>query len=134
MGQISQFGTVDEIINISKVVDRILPVIDFAHLHARGQGCLKAQDDYAKIFDQIEEELGNEVASSLHCHFSGIKFGYKGEIKHLPVEKNSPPFEPLAKEIVERGITPTIISESPLLDQDALKMKGVLESFGYDFG
>jgi deoxyribonuclease-4 len=125
MGEVSQFGTLDEIISISKTMDQTLPVVDFAHIHARGQGCLGGQEDYARIFDGIEKELGDV---RLHCHFSEIEFGSKGEIKHLVLGKNSPPFEPLAMEIIERGITPTIISESPMLDRDALRMKEIVEN------
>ncbi|NIU38586.1 hypothetical protein GWN65_01035, partial [Candidatus Bathyarchaeota archaeon] len=34
-----------------------------------------------------------------------------------------PPFEPLATLIAELGLTPVIISESPVLDVDAQKMR-----------
>jgi deoxyribonuclease-4 len=50
--------------------------------------------------------------------------------EHEPIERNMPPFEPLARELRERDVTITLICESPLLEKDALLMKEVLERVG----
>jgi deoxyribonuclease-4 len=127
-GKLSEVGSLAETINISKNLEQTQPVIDFAHLHARGRGSLNKRSDYAEIFNELEVEFGKEILKRLHCHFSEIEFTDKGERKHLPLgTMDSPPFTPLAEELIERGITTTIISESPLLDQDALKMKEIVK-------
>ncbi|HIH96921.1 MAG TPA: TIM barrel protein [Thermoplasmata archaeon] len=127
-GKVSAVGTLAETIEMSKKLDQTQPVIDFAHLHARGGGSLKQREDYGKVFDELEEGYGKDILKKMHCHFSEIEFTDKGERKHLPLgERYSPPFEPLAMELVERKIKGTVISESPLLDKDALKMKEMVE-------
>jgi deoxyribonuclease-4 len=127
-GKRSQLGTLEEVIEMSELLDSTLPVVDFAHIHARTNGSLAAKEDYGRIFNQVEDELGPDVAKNLHCHFSEIEYTDKGERRHLKLgETNSPPYQPLAEEIAQRRWEPTIISESPLLDQDALKMKEILE-------
>lgn len=124
-GKQKAFGNVDEILELCATLERTKPVIDFAHVHAYTNGGLKTEDDYRKlIFDRIEKRLGSKAMSGLHCHFSGIEFAKASEKKHLPIETgDSPKFAPLAKVIVENGYCLTIICESPLLEQDALKMK-----------
>ena len=127
-GKRTQLGTLDEVIDMSQVLGRALPVVDFAHIHARNNGSISSREDYAEIFAKVEDELGAKVAKNLHCHFSEIEYTEKGERRHLILgEKDSPPYRPLAEEIAYGGWEPTIISESPLIDQDALKMKGILE-------
>ncbi len=130
-GKVSQFGTLDEIIKICKEVKGCKIVVDFAHIYARQAGRI----DYKEIFDKLK------ILKFKHYnfHFSGIKFspvkatGKGNERYHLPIASNSPPFEPLAKEILRRKISATIISESPLLEQDSLKMKKIFEKLGYKF-
>lgn len=126
-GKQKAFGNVDEILELCSSLERTKPVIDFAHIHAYTNGGLKSDDDYRKlIFDKLEKELGSRAMAGLHCHFSGIEFTKASERRHLPIETgDSPQFGPLARVIVENGYSPTIICESPLLEVDALKMKGI---------
>ncbi|MEM5834321.1 MAG: TIM barrel protein [Candidatus Aenigmatarchaeota archaeon] len=129
-GKVSQFGTLEELVKLSKRVKGFTLVLDPAHIFARNCGKI----DYKRIFDEVEELK----LKHLHMHFSGIKFtpvkatGFGNEKEHVPMD-NSPPFEPLAKEILKRKLNVTIISESPILEQDSLKMKKVFESLGYKF-
>jgi len=68
----------------------------------------------------------------LHVHFSGIEFTAKGEKNHVVLD-SSPPFEPLAREILDRNLDVTIISESPVTWQDSQKMRKIFEKLGYIF-
>ncbi len=115
-GKLSQFGTLDELLEISRKVENCVPVIDFAHIFARNQGKI----DYEEILDKMKK-FGH-----IHAHFSGINFGPKGEINHEPIGR--PDFVPLAKLLKKKRIDITIICESPLLEEDALKMKRILDS------
>lgn len=124
-GKISQFGTLEEIIKISREVENCVPVIDWAHIFARNFGRI----NYKEIFEKIS--ILN--LSHLHTHFSGIEYGLKGEKNHIVMNSNKPSFEELAKEILNQKINITIISESPIIEQDSLKMKEIFENLGYKF-
>jgi len=120
-GKKYQFGSLDEVIDMARMVKNCVPVIDFAHIYARNGGKI----DYDEVF----RKLKILHLDHYHSHFSGISFDSKGEKMHLPIG-SGPEFEPLARYIVEKKINITIISESPLLEKDALKMKQILERLG----
>lgn len=121
-GKKSQFGSLDELIEICRSFDNFAPTVDFAHMHARSRGIIKTKDDYAKIFDKIENELD---LKSLHCHFTKIEYTDAGEKKHhiLADSNFGPPLTPLLELISENGFNVTLICETPYLDIDALEMK-----------
>lgn len=126
MGKINQLGDLDEVMELCLGDDRFLPTIDFGHLNARWHGAIKTEDDYAKILDTIENKLGCERAKSFHAHFSKIEYTKGGEKKHLTFEDDiyGPEFEPLARLLAKRGLTPRIICESAGTQaEDALAMK-----------
>ncbi len=130
MGKLSQWGTLEEIKEVWKETKLCIPVVDFAHIYARNGGSI----DYSEIFDKLK----SFKLKHLHAHFSGISFTKTlaggNEKKHLPIrEAKGPSFEPLAKEILKRKANITIISESPILERDALYMKEVFEKLGYRF-
>jgi deoxyribonuclease-4 len=66
----------------------------------------------------------------MHCHFTKIEFTDKGERRHhtLEEERYGPSFDMLAEIIAEFKLRPVIISESPLLDIDAIRMRDTLQS------
>lgn len=121
-GKKSQFGSLDELIEICGSFDNFAPTVDFAHVHARYGGSIKTKEDYAKIFDKIENELG---LKSLHCHFTKIEYTDAGEKKHhiLADSNFGPPITPLLELISENGFNVTLICETPYLDVDAVEMK-----------
>ena len=101
----------------------VVPVVDIAHIHARGDLRLAGESDYKALFDKLEKSLGDYV-HSFHFHFSEIHYSDKGELNHLPIgSNNEPPFKPLMKVLAENGYSGTIICETPKLDSDALLMK-----------
>ncbi len=123
-GKQSTFGTLEEILQVSKDVKNCVPVVDFAHIFARQGGII----DYSKIFDYLKPLKLNH----LHTHFTCVQFslssiGKGNERYHLELKVKKPDFELLAREIVKRNLNITIISESPVLEQDSLKMKAILE-------
>ncbi|MBL7117846.1 MAG: TIM barrel protein [Candidatus Syntrophoarchaeum sp.] len=123
-GKSGAFGTLDEIVAVCKKVRRCIPVIDFAHIYARQVGKI----DYGKVLDAVKPLR----LKHLHTHFSNVEYTAKGERRHLVLD-DSPPFEPLAKEIMRRKQNITIICESPILELDSLRMKKVFESLGHEF-
>lgn len=131
MGKINQLGTLEEVIELCKVDERFLPTVDFGHLNARTLGGIKSREDYAKMLDLIENELGHERLSNMHIHFSKIEYTKGGEKRHLTFadEQFGPSFEPLMEEIHKRGLEPSIICESDGTQaEDAAEMKKYYEN------
>jgi deoxyribonuclease IV len=129
MGRKSQVGNIDEIITINREVENTQLVIDWGHLHALYQGAFKTVDDIRRIALKIEQELGTQILRNMHCHFSKIEFGSSGEKCHhtLDEEAYGPEFRMLAEVLLEFGMHPTMICETPILDVDARKMKDTLK-------
>jgi deoxyribonuclease-4 len=122
VGKPSAFGGLDENIKLAQELDMVVPALDFAHLHARGDFRIRGEADYRTIFDRLERELGDYV-KRFHCHFSEINYSGKGERNHLPLgTNNEPPFRPFMKFLAENGYSGTVICETPKLDIDALTM------------
>jgi deoxyribonuclease-4 len=126
-GKQTTFGTLEECVHLAQELGCALTV-DFAHLYCRSfESTPKTKQDYAKIFDYIERQLGGKAARYLHCHFTGVHCEKGNEKYHLPVAKDVPPFKPLAQVIVEQGYSPVIIAESKELDRDALYMQRIVQ-------
>ena len=114
MGKVNQLGTLDEVLARCAVDKRITPCIDFGHLNARDQGCIRTKADYAAILDRMADALQDERAAQFHAHFSKIQYTTGGEKCHLTFADTvyGPEFEPLMELCYERGLSPVIICES----------------------
>jgi deoxyribonuclease-4 len=124
MAKRTQFGTLEELIELSRDVDIVKPYIDWAHLFARNGG----QIDYSSVLDKLKQAGITHVNS----HFEGLKKRGGSYVDvHDTVDVDAPPFRPLAETIIKRGVDITLICESPYLEDDALKMRAVLEQLGY---
>jgi deoxyribonuclease-4 len=119
MGKQKVFGTLDEIIEVCKNVKGIIPVIDFAHIHARGNGCLKERKDFEEIFEKLKPlKLKHYL-----IHVTGVLYENGNEFYHLPIKKGDMPIAPLVEIILDNNYNVTLISESPLLEHDAIYMR-----------
>ena len=127
MGKINQLGTLEEVLTLCEIDERMIPCIDFGHLNARTMGAIATKEDYAAILDAVENRLGRERAAVFHSHFSKIAFTPNGgESVHLTFDQTDfgPDPAPLMGELARRGWSPTIICESAgTQDVDALAMK-----------
>lgn len=131
VGKKSAFGGFAENIRMAQELDFVTVVLDFAHIHARGDIVIKGEDDYRKIFSIIEKQLPDYV-KNMHCHFSEINYSEKGERNHLCIgTNNEPPFKPFLKVLVENSYSGTIICETPKLEFDALLMQKEYEKLFY---
>jgi len=125
-GKVSQFGTLEEILGISRAVKVCIPVVDWAHLFAKYQGKI----DFRKALQKVTDA----GYKSIHTHFSNIEFTDKGERRHLTLGHKQPDFEEVAKVILESGLREiNLISESPAIEKDALIMKKTFEKLGHKF-
>ena len=128
VGKKSAFGSLYENIRLAQDIEQMAPVLDFAHLLARGDFKFGDKDDYRRVFDLVEKELPG-YSKHIHCHFSEINFTEKGERNHLPLGSNNlPPYKPFIELLAENGYGAVVICETPKLDLDALKMQKYFQS------
>ena len=126
-GKFSQFGQLDETLKLSEEIEQVLPCIDFAHHHAKG-GKNNTYEEFHKILEQMEKQLGKEALERMHIHVSGIEYGEKGEKRHLNLEDSDLNYKDLIKAWKDFNIKGVVISESPNIEQDALLMQGTFKS------
>ena len=131
MGKVNQLGTLDEVLELCKIDERLIPCIDFGHLNARDLGYFKTKDDYKSVFDKIQNALGYERLKAFHSHFSKIEYTTGGEKKHLTFADTvyGPDFEPVIDLVVQKNCCPTFICESDGTQaEDVKKMKDYYNS------
>lgn len=121
MGRGSQFGNLQEVLDITEV-EGVLPCIDFSHLHAL-TGKYNSRDEFACILAQVEDKLGREGLDNMHVHVSGIEYSDRGERRHLVFDESDFNYRELALAFHDFGIKGMVISESPNLEEDALALK-----------
>jgi deoxyribonuclease-4 len=122
MGRPSQFGTLEEVLAISKEFG-IYPCIDPAHLHARYNGAMNSADEWHNMLDRYADALGKKSLKHMHLHFSGIAYGPNGEKKHLPLEKSDAQWKEFLNVLKNRTVEGVLVCESPLLEKDTLLMQ-----------
>ncbi|MBI2847578.1 MAG: TIM barrel protein [Chloroflexi bacterium] len=127
MGKGTEFGTIEEILNLCIEMEGIAPGIDFAHLHARN-GAVNSYAEFSAVFHQVEGRLGRAALEDIHIHFSGIKYGAKGEISHLDLEKSDLKYVELLRALRDFKVKGLVICESPNLEEDAALLKATYEN------
>lgn len=123
MGKKDVFGSLDEISEVCHHVAGIVPVLDFSHIHARGNGCLQNKDDFANVFKKMEDLSLPHYLS----HITGVAYNNAGELYHLPIRKGDLSFMKLMEVILENNYNITLISESPILEHDAVYTQILLD-------
>lgn len=114
MGKQAVFGTLDELLQLSKDIPGVLPCIDWAHLHARtGNGGFNSYEEFSAALTSVKEMLGEAGLKDLHCHLSGIDYTQKGEKKHLPLDQADMAYRELLQAIVDSDAAGTIAIEAP---------------------
>lgn len=122
-GKPTQFGTLEEVLQLSAEIEGVGICLDFSHWHAR-TGKANSYEEFLGILDQVERRLGREALDEMHIHVSGIAYGQKGEIKHLMLPESDFRYIELLKALKERKVKGIVISESiPYLEKDALLLQ-----------
>ncbi len=122
-GKKSQFSGLKDLLSISEEFETVMPCIDFAHLHARSAGKYNTYGEFRGVLEAVERSLGREGLMNMHIHASGIEYSDKGEIRHLPLEESDMNWKDMLRSWHDFGIKGVVISESPLIEKDALLMK-----------
>lgn len=130
LGKTNQLGTLEEVIALCSLDERLIPCVDFAHMHALTSGGMNATEDFLNVFRLLQKHLGKDRVRNVHIHFSRVEFGKGGEKKHWSYKdiQYGPDFNPLAEAILKLNLEPVIICESrDTMAEDALTLKSVFE-------
>ncbi|MBE5786107.1 MAG: endonuclease IV [Clostridiales bacterium] len=128
MGKKNQIGDLAQTLAFCQLDERMIPCIDFAHLHARGQGALNEPADFERVLDALEASLGVDRARQLHIHFSTIEYTAAGEKRHRTFADADfgPRFHHLAPFLKARGYQARVICESKgTMAEDAKAMMDI---------
>ena len=120
MGRQSQFGTIDEVLDLSVEIENVMPCIDFSHLYARELGKQNSAEFYSGILELVESKLGKEGLNNMHIHCQGIEYGDKGEKKHLPLSESKFRYNAVLKSLKDFKAKGIVICESPIMEEDAI--------------
>ncbi len=121
-GKTSQFGSLDELITLTKNVSSCAPCMDFSHLYAR-TGKYNTEEEFKEVLTRIKDEIGEQSLANMHIHISGISSNSKGDLKHLNLAKSKFNWQDLLKSLKDFNCGGYIICNSPNLEEDALLMK-----------
>ncbi len=122
MGKRSQFGSLEEALNVCREIDGLQPCLDFSHLHAR-EGRINSYDEFARVLSKVEKKLGRAALRNAHIHISGSHFGEAGELKHLDLMQSDFHFDDWIEALVDFDVRGLVICESPNREEDALMLK-----------
>ncbi len=124
MGKSAMLGSLEDTLQMSLEIPGVQPCLDFAHLHARpGDGSMNTYDEWARLLERYGEALGADALNELHIHLSGIEYSSKGEKNHLALEDADLDIEALFRALRDFQAKGRILCESPVLEDDALKMQ-----------
>jgi deoxyribonuclease-4 len=120
MGRVRELGSADDVVEISRRLDWVRPVLDFAHMHATSDGAFTAVEAFAEVLAKADEVI--EAGAPFHIHFSDIQFANRNETKHLSYGEGTLRAEPLRDALAQFDRPATVISESPdVASTDAIK-------------
>jgi len=115
MGRVRDFGSADDVVEISRRLGWVRPVLDFAHMHATSDGAFTSAEPFAEALTKVDAVLA--AGAPFHIHFSDIQYANRNETKHLPYGEGTLRAEPLAEALARFERPATVISESP--DEDS---------------
>ena len=125
MGRVREIGSLDDVLEISRRLGWVRPVLDFAHMHATSDGAFTDVEPFAAALEGADDVL--EPGAPFHIHFSDIAFANRNETKHLPYGEGTLRAEPLRQALRKFRRTANVISESPDLES-SLAIQAVLAS------
>jgi deoxyribonuclease-4 len=111
MGRVRDLGSVDDVVEISRRLGWVRPVLDFAHMHATSDGAFLESAPFETALEAGDAVL--EPGAPFHIHFSDIAFANRNETKHLPYGEGTLRADPLREALTRFERPATVISESP---------------------
>jgi deoxyribonuclease IV len=111
MGRVRDLGSVEDVVEISRRLDWVRPVLDFAHMHATSDGAFLEAEPFGDALALADDVL--EPGAPFHIHFSDIAFANRNETKHLRYGEGTLRADPLRDALAGFDRAATVISESP---------------------
>jgi deoxyribonuclease-4 len=124
MGRVRDLGSVDDVVEISRRLDWVRPVLDFAHMHATSDGAFLEPEPFREALELADDVIDD--GAPFHIHFSDIAFANRNETKHLPYGEGTLRAEPLRDALAAFERPATVISESPD-EESSQAIRSVLE-------
>lgn len=121
-GKTSQFGSLEELISLTKSVNSCSPCMDFSHLYARTNKHNTYQE-FCEVLDILKQEIGVDSLKNMHIHISGISANSKGDLKHLNLASSTFNWKDLMKALKDYKCAGYVICQSPNLEKDAKMLK-----------
>jgi len=127
-GGLAEFGSLEELLEVTYELEMVLPCVDFAHIYARSRGSVNTYEAFRNIMCKLEKTFGKLIINNMHIHMSGMSYGKRGEIKHLNLRESAFNYKDVLKVLKEFNVKGVVISESPNLEEDAILMLNYYKS------
>jgi deoxyribonuclease-4 len=82
------------------------------------------------VLGKYRDALGADALKNLSCHLSGIAYTEKGEKNHLTIAESDFKLEELLRALKDMDCGGRILSESPILEEDALLYQRTWQALG----
>lgn len=128
-GKFSSFGTLDEVLELSALFEKVAPCIDFAHWHARHGDLFNSYGEFCGLLKKVAQKLGPQALEQMHIHISGIAYGKAGELKHVNLEESDLNYQELLHALADFHCNGVVICESPNLEKDAILLQETYRKF-----
>ncbi len=116
-GRSGEVGSVEDVLDLVTSTPGTEPVLNWAHIHARGQGLLKDQTRWRAVTEQVLRRGGRKWLNNAYFFFSGISYNQQGEVKHVPLANADLRLDMLVREVMSHDIKGTLILEDPDRDK-----------------
>jgi len=120
-GRMREVGSFEDMVDIVKRTSGTEPIVNWAHIHARGSGSLRTQADFDRIMQTLRRELGTSWTDKAYFLFSGVSYGPSGMTRQLPIDQSDLKFEYLIRASMALGLRGTIILEGPEREKYVVK-------------
>ena len=112
-GKVGEVGSLEQVVDVVKRTQRTEVVLNWAHIHARGSGALRTEDDFRRVLSYVSTEVGRSWLENAYFLFSGVSYGPSGEIRHIPLSQSDISLRNLIRQSVSFGVKGTLIFEDP---------------------
>ncbi len=126
-GKINEVGSLEDILEISKRTSKTEPIVNFAHIHARGSGALRSEADFRSVIDKVRATIGQQWLHNAYLMYSGVTYGPSGLKDYVPFQKSDLKLNYVIKTIMSYGMKGTLIFEDPSREETILQ---ILKEFG----
>src|SRR5262249_31146131 len=111
MGRVRDLGSADDVVEISRRLGWVRPVLDFAHMHATSDGAFLTVEPFAEALAAVDEV--QEPGTPFHIHFPDTQSPNRTETRPWPYGEAPLRAEPLRDALALFERPATVISESP---------------------